>query len=109
MIAALQTNGERPMKAVIVLALAAILAGTASPSNAAQWRCTTSYNGNTSSSHCGWVYSQQELYERGQRNAVRELDYNSAGGTRRPSDRACKEAIERGVENDLASSYGCRE
>jgi hypothetical protein len=87
----------------------AILAGTACQSNAAQWRCTTNYNGYGSSSHCGWVYSEQELYERGQRNAIRELDYNSRGGTRRASDRACKAAIEAGVDNDLASSYGCRE
>jgi hypothetical protein len=87
--------------------LMAILAGTASQSNAAQWRCTTNYNGYGSS--CGWVYSEQELYERGQRNAIRELDYNSRGGTRRASDRACKAAIEAGVDNDLASSYGCRE
>jgi hypothetical protein len=63
----------------------AILAGTASQSNAAQWRCTTNYNGYGSSSHCGWVYSEQELYERGQRNAIRELDYNSRSGTRRPA------------------------
>ena len=98
------------MKRFAMLAtLAAILAGTASQSNAAQWRCTTNYNGSGSSSHCGWVYSEQELYERGQRNAIRELDYNSRGGTRRASDRACKAAIEAGVDNDLASSYGCRE
>jgi hypothetical protein len=93
------------MKTAIVLALAAMLAD---PASAAQWRCSTSYNGR-SFSRCGWVYSPQELYERGQENALRELDSNSAGGARRPSDRACKNAIERGVENDLASSYGCRE
>jgi hypothetical protein len=90
------------MKRFAMLAtLAAILAGTASQSNAALWRCTTNY--------CGWVYSEQELYERGQRDAIRELDYNSRGGTRRASDRACKAAIEAGVDNDLAWSYGCRE
>jgi hypothetical protein len=88
-----------------ILAMA-ILAGAASPSSAAQWRCTTDYYNTTS---CGWVYSPQELYERGQANAIRNLDYNSAGGRRRPSDRACKAAIEAGVENDLAWSYGCRE
>ena len=87
-----------------VLAMA-ILAGAASPSSAAQWRCTTNYN----TISCGWVYDPQELYERGQANAIRNLDYNSAGGRRRPSDRACKAAIEAGVDNDLAWSYGCRE
>jgi len=87
-----------------VLAMA-ILAGAASPSSAAQWRCTTNYG----TISCGWVYDPQELDERGQANAVRDLDYNSAGGTRRPSDRVCKAAIEAGVDNDLAWSYGCRE
>jgi len=97
-------------KLVFALALTAF----AVPANAAEWRCSGtnyygSWNQSYSSSRCGWVYSDQELYARGQRRAVEELGYNSHGGSRRASDRACKNAIESGVENDLASSYGCRE
>jgi len=97
------------MRVIKFVLATTVLVGGASTANAAEWRCSTSFNGNTSSSSCGWVYTQQELYELWQRKAIRELDYNSAHGRRRPSDRACKEAIEAGVENELASSYGCRE
>lgn len=93
------------MKTIILLTIL----GLTLPANAAEWRCVSSYNYGSSQSRCGWVMSAQERYERGQANAERNLDHNSQGGTRRASDRACKAAIEAGVENDVASSYGCRE
>jgi len=90
-----------------------IAAAISTTANAAEWRCYggTGYywNQTYSSSRCGWVYSDEESYRLNRNRAVEELDRNSLGGSRRASDRACKAAIEAGVENDLASSYGCRE
>jgi hypothetical protein len=60
-------------------------------------------------SSCSWFYTEQELYERGMANAERNLDYNSQGGTRRPSAGACTRALEAGVENSVRWSYGCRD
>jgi hypothetical protein len=86
-----------------ILLTISLLASTL-PANAATWRCNTSWNGY----QCGWFYSQQELYERGQDAAVRALEYYSRGGTRRPPANVCNAALEAGVENDILWSYGCR-
>jgi hypothetical protein len=93
------------------LVLAMAIAAVAVPAHAAEWRCYggTNYywNQSYSSSRCGWVYSEQEIYEQHQSAAERGLDYNSRGGTRRASERACTQALESGVDPDLMRSYGC--
>jgi hypothetical protein len=102
----LREHQERVMRK-LVFAMA-MLGAVASPSVAAEWRCSTSCSGNSCSSRCGWVYSQQELYEAGQNRGIRNLDYNTQGGTRRPSDAACTAAIESGADPDVIRSYKCQ-
>jgi hypothetical protein len=87
----------------LVLATA-VLALTATASNAVEIQC--SYYG-AYSKYVPW-YADQEIYECNQGAAERSLDYNSRGGTRRPSDAACNRAIESGMDPDAIRSYGCR-
>jgi hypothetical protein len=89
-------------------AIVAIILATATSANAATWRCNTSCDRWSCSSQCGWVYSEQELYERGMARAGRVLDSYNRNGMR-PSENACTAALESGMENSVRKSYGCRD
>jgi len=87
----------------------AIITLSATAASAAEYRCYTNYNGGSSFTRCRWYYTEQEIYQRNMDAGLWNLQRNSWGGTRRPSHDACAAAIETGVANDVASSYGCRE
>jgi hypothetical protein len=95
---------ERKLNMRKLIFASAMLASLSTASHAAQLQCGTTYGWY----RCREVYSDQELYERGQAAAERNLDYNSRGGTRRPSSGACNRAIESGMDPDDIRSYGCR-
>jgi hypothetical protein len=77
---------ERKLNMRKLIFASAMLASLSTASHAAQLQCGTTLYGWYG---CRQVYSDQELYERGQAAAEGNLDYNSRGGTRRPSSAAC--------------------
>jgi len=98
------------MKILRTMLVAAMLANCQQPlrsADAAEYRCS-SYcpTWNQCFSRCSWFYSEQEIYEQRQNRALQNLDHDTRGGTRRPSNEACTAAIEAGVEN---GTLGCRQ
>src|SRR5205809_1790902 len=84
---------------------------TLSSASAEETRCHTTCNWGQCYTRCWPVYSEYELYLRGQAAATRELDYRSGDrgyGARQRFNGACTRALESGVDPDLMSSYGCR-
>ena len=91
----------------LIFALAIVM--NAAPAPAYELRCQTYYDywNRGSYSRCQPWFSSEEIYQGNQRAAEQGLDYNSRGGTRRASERACTQALESGVDPDLMRSYGC--
>jgi len=94
------------MKALFATTTALTLLSTLLPAEAATWVCHTGGNRWSSQTVCGWVYSDQEIYERGIARAGRVLDGFNRNGMR-PSYNACVAALESGMDNDVRKSYGC--
>jgi hypothetical protein len=92
-------------KLLLIGTIVLVLTGSA---YSAEYRCKTNCSSGQCYSRCAWFYTEQELYEQGQRNGERGLAYNSRGGTRRASPLACQNALESGVDPDVMRSYGCR-
>jgi hypothetical protein len=76
------------------------------PANAYEIRCWTTYYGNQTYSRCVPWYSEQELYQIRQNQALENLYRDTRSGQRRPSQAVCTAAIEAGLEN---GTLGCRD
>jgi hypothetical protein len=85
---------------------ALVLVSITTTANAWELRCWTNHYWGQSYSRCVPWYSEQELYQQRQNNALQNLERDTDGGRRRPSRAACINAIESGVAN---GTYGCRD
>jgi hypothetical protein len=94
------------MKTLFATTTALALLITLLPADAATWVCNASGNRWSSQTQCGWVYSEQELYERGIARAGRALQNYNLNGMRPPYN-ACTAALESGMDNSVRKSYGC--
>jgi hypothetical protein len=85
---------------------ALVLVSITTTANTYELRCWTNHYWGQSYSRCVPWYSEQELYQQRQNNALQNLERDTDGGRRRPSRAACINAIESGVAN---GTYGCRD